>query len=203
MRALLALCTVLWLANAPAYAECECVWQGSFTDVEAATDLVISGTVIASKGNAIDLAVSQVLRGTEPPDPLRVWLHAADYCRPEVGLFPLDTQWVMALQKITEEPPGGFNPNTPNISYGRIDDYSLSSCGGYWLRVSEGLVTGNLVNAPRWERDPPMTPVLLELVVDFVQGRLARDALLQASKEDPALRKLKLDTRSFLRNENN
>lgn len=204
MRALLALCTALWLANTPvARAECECVWQGAFTDVEAATDLVVSGTVVASKGNSIDIAVSQVLRGPEPLDPLRVWLRTADYCRPGVELFPLGTQWVMALHKITEAPPEAFNPNTPNVSYGRIDDFSLSNCGGYWLRVSEGLVTGNLVNAPRWEHDPPMTPVLLELVVDFVRGSLSRDALLQASKEDPALRKLKLDTRAFLRNENN
>lgn len=205
MRALvlLLLCSVPWLASAPAHAECECVWQGSFTDVEAATDLVISGTVIASKGNSVDMAAEQVLRGEEPPEPLRIWLHTADYCRPDVALFPVGTQWVMALHKITEEPPGGFNPNTPNISYGRIDDYSLSNCGGYWLRVSEGLVTGNLVNAPRWDRDPPMTPVLMELVVDFVRGGLSREALLQASKEDPALRQLKLDTRAFLRNEKN
>lgn len=203
MRTLLTLLTVLWLASAPAHAECECVWRGSFTEVEAATDLVISGTVIASKGNSIDLAAHQVLRGPEPPEPLRIWLHTADYCRPDVGIFPVGTQWVMALHKITEEQPGGFNPNTPNTSYGRIDDYSLSSCGGYWLRVSEGLVTGNLVSAPRWERDPPMTPVLLELVVEFVRGGLASDALLQASREDPALRQLRLDTREFLRNEKN
>lgn len=203
MRTLLVLFAVLWLASLPVHAECECVWGGSFTEVEAATDLVISGTVIASKGNSIDLAASQVLRGPEPPEPLRIWLHTADYCRPDVALFPVGTEWVMALHKITEEPPGGFNPNTPNISYGRIDDYSLSSCGGYWLRVSAGLVTGNLVNAPRWERNPPMTPVLLELVVDFVRGELTRDALLQASREDPALRKLKLDTRAFLREGNN
>jgi hypothetical protein len=47
-----------------------------------------------------------------------------------------------------------------------------------------------------------MTPVLLDLVADFVQGKLDRNALLQASKEDPELRELMLETRSFLRNEN-
>lgn len=202
MRALLPLYVLLCLATPPAYAQCECVWRGSFSDVQADTDLVVSGTVIASKGNSIDLAISQVLRGPQPPEPLRIWLQTADYCRPDVTLFPLGTTWLMALEKITEEVPGGFNPGTPNISYGRLNDYKLSSCGGYWLRVSGELVTGNLVKAPRWERDPPMTPVLLDLVVDFVQGRLSSDALLQASSEDPALRKLKLDTRAFLRNEN-
>ena len=108
----------------------------------------------------------------------------------------------MALHKITEEVPGGFNPNTPNFSYGRLGDYSLSSCGGYWLSQQDNRVTGNLINAPRWERQPKMTPVLLDLIADYVQGNLDRDALLQASREDPALRELKLDTRSFIRNEN-
>ncbi len=202
MRALPLLCLLLCLPGPPAFAQCECLWQGSFSEVEADTDLVVSGTVIASQGNSIDLAVSRVLRGQEPPETLRIWLQTADYCRPDVALFPLGTTWLMALEQINDEAPGGFNPNTPNISYGRPDDYTLSSCGGYWLSVSGDRVTGNLVKAPRWERDPPMTPVLLELVVDFVQGRLNSDALLVASREDPALRKLKLDTRSFLRNEN-
>lgn len=192
----------LCLAHPPTFAGCECLWNGSFSDVQAETDLVVAGSVVAKKGNSIDLKISQVLRGREPPETLRIWLQTADYCRPEVALFPVGTSWVMALERIAQNAPGGFNPATPNISYGRLGDYSLSSCGGYWLSLNEGMVTGNLVNAPRWERDPPMTPVLLELVVDFVQDRVGRDALLKASREDPALRKLKLDTRSFLRNEN-
>ena len=103
MRALLLLllCSAPWLASAPpVHAECECVWQGSFTEAEAATDLVISGTVIASKGNSIDLSVSQVLRGPEPPEPLRIWLHTADYCRPDVALFPVGTQWVLQARML-------------------------------------------------------------------------------------------------------
>lgn len=202
MRILLFLCVVFCLANQTAHAQCECLWRGAFTDVQGTADLVVSGTVIASKGNSIDLAVSLDLRGEAPPETLRIWLQTADYCRPEVELFPVGSQWVMALDKITEDVPGGFNPATPNISYGRLNDYSLSSCGGYWLSLNDGRVTGNLVDAPRWEREPPMTPVLLELVVDFVQGALDAAALKQASREDPALRELILDTRSFLRTEN-
>lgn len=202
MRLLLVLSIALTALSQPGYAQCDCLWQGSFSDVQAQTDLVVSGTVIATKGNSIDLAITRRLRSKEPQDEIRIWLKAADYCRPEAALFPVGTEWVMALDRIDEEAQGGFNPNTPNISYGRIGDYSLSSCGGYWLRQSDNLVAGNLVQAPRWERDPPMTPVLLDLVADFVQGKLGSDTLLQASKEDPALRELMLDTRSFLRNEN-
>jgi hypothetical protein len=179
--------------------ECECLWQGSFSEVQAGTSLVLSGTVVASKGNSIDLSIGRVLRGKSHVNPLRIWLQTGDYCRPEVELFPVDSQWVMALQRIEEDVPGAFNPGTPNISYGRVGDYYLSSCGGYWLALHSDTVTGNLVNAPRWERDPPMTPVLLDLVAQYVAGKVDSEALLQASQEDPALRELMLDTRAFLR----
>jgi hypothetical protein len=195
----LLLCCVLLLTTAQARSECDCLWQGSFSEVQAATDLVVSGAIIQGKGNSIDLSVQRLLRGAQPPTAIRIWLQTGDYCRPEAELFPIGSQWVMALHRIDDHVPGGFNPHTPNISYGRIGDYSLSSCGGYWLSQSEDRVSGNLVDAPRWVREPKMTPVLLDLVADFIDGKIDSDALLQASQEDPALRDLMLDTRAFLR----
>ena len=203
MRCLPLLCALLWLlAGATASADCECLWQGSFTEVQAGTDLVVSATVTAGKGNSIDLKLDRTLRGPAPEQGIRVWLKTGDYCRPEPELFPVGSQWVMALQQINEEVEGGFNPHTPNVSYGRVGDYSLSSCGGYWLSQRDNWVTGNLVNAPRWVREPKMTPVLLDLVADYVAGKVSVQALLQASREDPAARELLLDTRAFLREEN-
>ncbi len=192
-------CLILSLVASVARAECDCLWEGSFSDVQASAGLVLSGTVVDSRGNSIDLRVDRLLRGEAHRDAVRVWLKTGDYCRPEPELFPVGSQWVMALHRIEEDVPGGFNPNTPNVSYGRIGDYSLSSCGGYWLGQSGDWVTGNLVQAPRWEREPKMSPVLLELVADYVNGEVDADALLQASREDPALRELMLDTRAFLR----
>lgn len=194
----------IWLitAGSGARAECECLWEGSFSEVQANTKLVISGTVLRGKGNSLDLSVDQLLRGPEPAQEIRVWLKTGDYCRPEPELFPLGSQWVMALHKIEELVPDGFNPSTPNISYGRVGDYSLSSCGGYWLNQTENLVSGNLINAPRWVREPKMTPVLIDLLADYVDGRVEAEALLEATQEDPALRELMLDTRAFLRDGN-
>ena len=192
---------LLVCGSAESLAQCECIWEGSFSEVEANTSLVVSGTVVGGKGNSIDLQIGRLMRGEEPLERIRIWLQTGDYCRPEAALFPANSQWVMALHRIDEIVPGGFNPNTPNFSYGRVGDYSLSSCGGYWLNQSENLVSGNLINAPRWVRDPKMTPVLLDLLADYVNGKLAADALLQATREDPALRELMLDTRAFLREE--
>ncbi|QFU74511.1 delta-aminolevulinic acid dehydratase [Halioglobus maricola] len=193
------LSVALALAPGVSHAECECLWQGSFDDVQAETDLVVAAEVIAIKGNSIDLDALQLLRGTLPPVELRVWLEYEEYCRPELGTFPLGSRWVMALDKIESKVSGGFNPNTPNYSYGRIDDYAISNCGGYWLKWEGDAVTGNLVDAPRWDHEPKMTPVLLELIAAYVAGDVSSDALLAASREDPALRELRLNTRAFLR----
>jgi hypothetical protein len=197
---LLLLCILGWLISASvARAECDCLWQGSFVDVQAGADLVVSGTVARAKGNSIDLAVERILRGSADAAEIRIWLKTADYCRPEPELFPPGSEWVMALSRIVEDVPGGFNPNTPNVSYGRPGDYSLSSCGGYWLSRSGDWVSGNLVQAPRWVRDPKMTPVLIDLLVAFIDGQVDAEALAKASREDPAARELMLDTKAFLR----
>lgn len=199
MRYLYVLCTLPWLCSATARAECDCLWRGSFSEVQAETSLVVSGTVIAGKGNSIDLSVDRQLRGDAHFATIRIWLKTADYCRPEPALFPIGSQWVMALHRIDREVAGGFDPGTPNISYGRIGDYSLSSCGGYWLSQSGDWISGNLVQATRWVRDPEMTPVKLNLVADFVNGKVSAATLQRASRADPAARELMLDTRAFLR----
>ncbi len=199
MRALLLSAVACLATTSIARAECDCLWQGSFVEVQSRADLVVSGTVAAGKGNSIDLAIERLLRGSTDAAEVRVWLKTGDYCRPEPELFPQGSEWVMALELIDEEVPGGFNPHTPNVSYGRPGDYQLSSCGGYWLHRSGDWVTGNLVEAPRWVREPKMTPVLLDLVAAFVDGQVSAQALAEASREDPATRQLMLDTKAFLR----
>jgi hypothetical protein len=191
-------CWSLLLAG-PAKSECECLWQGAFTEVQSGTDLVVSGRVVASKGNSIDLLLLRKLRGSEYRERIRIWLDVEDLCRAPVGSFPLDSMWVMALDRIDAQIPGGFNPNTPNISYGRVGDYSLSRCGGYWLSQSENLVSGNLTGGPRWEMEPKMSPVLLDLVAAYVAGQLDKEALVEAGRVNPRLQELMINTRLFVR----
>lgn len=190
------------LLASPGFAtECDCLWQGPFTAVQGETDLVVAGHVAALSGNSIDLAIDRVLRGKEFRERVRIWLDTGELCRATPGTFPAESGWVMALQRIEQVPPGGFNPHTPNISYGRVGDYSLSRCGGYWLRLSEDLVSGNLTGGPRWEMNPKMSPVLLDLVASHVAGDLDAKALEQAGRVDPELQRLMIDTRVFLRQE--
>ena len=120
-------------------ADCGCLWEGSFSEVAPQTDLVLLAEVQAIKGNAVDLVPEQVLQGEFWLDTLRVWMQTKDYCRPPADDFPVGSRWIMALSQIQEVPKGGFDPSTPNQSFGRPYDYTLSSCGGYWLRVNGGM----------------------------------------------------------------
>ncbi len=199
MRCALLLLLLSTASGAAAQEECSCLWQGSFAEVQAGADLVVAVQSLASKGNSVDFSVEKTLRGRTAMDEIRVWMQARDYCRPPAADFPAGSRWVLALDRIEQSVPGGFDPLTPNISYGRIGDYQLSSCGGYWLKLEQEHVTGPLVDSPRWVREPQMTPVLLELVDGYVNGRIDQQTLLEASREDPALRELRLNTRAFLR----
>jgi hypothetical protein len=127
-------------------------------------------------------------------------MRTGNYCRPAAEQFAPGSRWILALEEITEAPEDGFNPHTPNQSYGRPHDYILSACGGYWLSVRGETAVGNLLpGMARWDHEPDMTPVLVDLVAAFLDQRASIDDLRDASEEDPELKALMLDTRSFLR----
>ena len=163
-------------------------------------DLVLLGQVQAIKGNAVDLVPETILKGRFWLDTLRVWMKTQDYCRPPAEYFALGSRWVMALSQIQERPEDSFNPSTPNQSFGRLLDYQLSSCGGYFLQVSGNTVRGNLVpGTTRWDQQPDMNPVLLDLLRSYLAGDASVESLKRAAEEDPEVRELMLNTRSFLR----
>lgn len=187
-------------AQAQADESCACLWQGSFAEVAPNSDAVVLGKVVAVKGNAVDLALEAQLRGNIYFDPIRIWMKAKNYCRPEVSRFTEGSRWIFALDHIDAIPDGGFDPLTPNISYGRKGDWQLSSCGGYFLAVTGETARGNLVpSMARWDYTPKMQPVLVDLIRAYVDGRADLADLQTAVAEDPALKALKLNTRGFLR----
>ncbi|ARN73471.1 hypothetical protein [Oceanicoccus sagamiensis] len=185
---------------------CECLWQGSFSKAYKKADLIVSGSIIASKGNSADFYIDRTHldRGigfTEFNSTIRVWGDNGQLCRPKIKDFPVGTQWVLSLNKITGDiPSDGFNPDTPNISYGRVNDYYLSKCGANWLKLEEGLVTGNLVKGRRWEwENKTMNPVLLALIDAYIKEIIPEEALVEAAKPLTETKKLMEETKRFLR----
>ena len=69
---------LLLLLPTTANADCECLWRGSFTRVQADTDLVVSARIVNISGNSMDLSVAQILRGTLHNEDIRVWLDTGD-----------------------------------------------------------------------------------------------------------------------------
>ena len=184
----------------PLSSACECLWQGSFSEVAPTADLVVLGTVGRVKGNAIDIDVDVTLTGPDWATAPRVWLKTGDYCRPDVAEFTQGQRFIFALRRLTAVPADGFNPSTPNLSYGRVGDYALSNCGGYWLKVEGLRASGNLVpGMPRYAQSPKMTPVLIGHITAYLKGWASLDSLIDAAKKDPELEALKKDSRSFLR----
>ena len=185
---------------ASASSACECLWEGSFAEVAPESDLVVLGSVSRKKGNAIDVEVDVTLAGPDWESFPRVWLKTGDYCRPEADQFGEGQSVILALKKLTELPDDGFNPSKPNFSYGRIGDYELSSCGGFWLKVEGLRASGNLVpGMPRHSHEPKMSPVLVGHVIAYLKGAASLASLIKASKEDPELEALRRDSRGFLR----
>ncbi len=191
---------VVMAVLSPLSSACECLWQGSFSEVAPTADLVVLGTVGRVKGNAIDIDVDVTLTGPDWATAPRVWLKTGDYCRPDVAEFTQGQRFIFALRRLTAVPADGFNPSTPNLSYGRVGDYALSNCGGYWLKVEGLRASGNLVpGMPRYAQSPKMTPVLIGHITAYLKGWASLDSLIDAAKKDPELEALKKDSRSFLR----
>src|SRR6056300_775468 len=119
MRALslLLLLTLSFQASA-----CECLWQGSFADITEQVDYIGHGRVVQIKGNSMDIEVIDELKGTSYRDHVRIWLKTGDLCRADIQQFEVGQEWILAMNKIEAVPEGGFNPMTPNISYGRKGD---------------------------------------------------------------------------------
>ena len=194
---LAALCTTAFV---PASRACDCLWEGSFTEVAPSAELLVVGTVATKRGNAMDIDVDLTLAGPDWIESPRVWLKTGNYCRPDPTLFAEGDRLILALKRLKALPNDGFNPSTPNVSFGRLGDYELSNCGGYWLTVEGLRASGNLVpGMPRFSHDPKMSPVLIGHIIAFLKGTASLKSLIDASMEDPELEELKKSSRGFLR----
>ena len=195
---LITLLTLLCL-SLPATAACNCLWQGPFADVYTDSDLLAQVRVISQQGNSADMQIETRIAGKEYQPQIRVWGDTGELCRPEISDFPVGSQWIVALERIDKVPDDGFNPFKPNISFGRKGDYSLSSCGVYWLPIKGGRVSGNILSATRWQYlDPKKTPVIMSLFMDWLNGDADDQALAEAARPQSQSRQLLNNTKMFL-----
>ena len=194
-----ALPVIVGLFFSPLASACECLWEGPFKSVYSEADLVVYGEVSARQGNGFDLVVDTIFQGSEYREQIRVWGKKDDLCRPEVDEFTPGSQWVMALKRIDNPPADAFNPFKANISFGRQDDFSLSSCGVYWLPVKQQRVSGNILDGSRWQYlDTKKTPVIMPVFEAWIKNILPDDAIAEAVKPQTRARQLLNETKIHL-----
>ena len=132
----LAVLALLAPCSRPALA-CSCAGNPPFLAVAHQAPLLVVGCVVGHSGHSraggplqMDVQILQAWRGKAPGATLRI--HGGDgwLCRPEVGMFPVGSEWLLAINAPGSKPGG---------------DYALSSCGRYWLRIAgdkaEGAIT--------------------------------------------------------------
>lgn len=169
-------------------------------DVAQKADLVVEASITGFKGNAMQLSRYEVLKGEEFRPDIQVWLKYKNECRPSKDVFISHKHWVVALKKINSVPDDGFNPNTPNSSYGLTGDYEVSSCGAFWLKSNENIAKGNLLGGKRFQFTGDEL-ISVTMLADYFAGRIKRsdiDAAVAAKKEAEELMK---KTQLFLINE--
>jgi hypothetical protein len=116
---------------------CSCAWAGPLLKVAPAAELVLRAKVRGYYGRsrgvdlAMDVEVQEVFKGATKASRLRIWGDNGAQCRPYVSGFPVETEWIFAISKLTGE-------------RGRDGDYFIGGCGEYWARVENDNVTGRL-----------------------------------------------------------
>lgn len=144
---------------------CSCVWAGPFLDVAAKAPVIVRVSVEGSHGGsreepgAIDARLIETLRGEAPHIRFRIWCDNGALCRPPVRDFPIGTEWLIGL-------------NAPGCRKSPDEEYAISVCGQYWLRVEGTEVVGNI--------DDPSGPqasqrAALDVVRARMQARLDAD----------------------------
>ena len=194
-------CWLTSLAVLPLQAlACSCLWQGNFVEIDKGDATIVRGEVLSHRGNSMDLQVDEVLQGKLYQDTIRIWGDTGSLCRADLERFENASEWVLVLDTIETVPEGGFNPSTPNISYGREGDFSLNRCGVYWLEYRNGYVRGNVDDDKRWlYLDSKKSPVDIALIRAFLDGRADKSLLARAARAQPEKDALLTDTRVFLR----
>lgn len=111
---------------------CSCPWQGPFLQVARQAPLVVRARILrhhAGPEPVMDVLVLETLAGGLLDTGLQIQMDNGALCRPAIGLFPVGSEWILAI-------------NGPGAKPGR--GLAISVCGEYWLRVDGETVAGSL-----------------------------------------------------------
>jgi hypothetical protein len=111
---------------------CSCAWSGPFLAVSRQVPLVIHGKIIRhhlGESPSMDVLVLETLKGGLLGSGMLVRMGDGVQCRPILEEFALQSEWILALKG-------------SGAKHGQ--DWALSHCGEYFLRVENGKAVGSL-----------------------------------------------------------
>lgn len=151
----LPLALLLVAALAPDAFGCSCVpVRRPFLMAARESPWVVRGRVLRHTGGdpatrypdtEMDVEVLEVLAGEVEKKVIGVSGDPGNQCRPYVAGFPVGTEWVLALGYAAKSKEDVEALVMPGPDKG---DYSISSCGTYWLAVKDGKVAGDILVTP-------------------------------------------------------
>lgn len=136
---------------------CSCATNEPFLKVAGKAPLIVVGKVVAHEGKSraggplvMEVKIQDLWKGQYGAATLRVQGGDGWLCRPEVGEFPVGSEWVLAL-------------NGPGSKPGTGPNFALSSCGQYWLRVEKDRAVGRIF-APEAQTALPLVELKSRLL---------------------------------------
>lgn len=156
----------LWYVADPVPA-CQCSWEGPFLKASCRSPLVVYARIVQFSEKTrdtspfMDIDVIEPFSGGMTDKRLRVWGDPGMLCRADLRQFPVDSEWILAL-----DGPG----SKPAMSPG----HALSLCGQYWLGLAGDKVIGLIDDAA--ENIGPQEMPLQEFRKRF-HGKSCRDSI--------------------------
>lgn len=180
---------------------CGCQWQGPFSWLVDEVDTIAHVTIVNHNDNAMDARIISLYKGQSFDQEIRIWGDRGYQCRPPVSYFETDTQWLLAINKINTIPESSFDPFNPDQSFGRKGDYQLSACGAYWLKIEDNKASGNITSILDWDYNPPMDPVPVKIIADFINGDASFADIIGHSNEITSIEVMMRKSKQWLKNQ--
>ena len=153
---------------------CDCESQGNFYKVSPNSDLValvkinkyltFKDIYDSPTPMSMDVEILEVFKGVDKRKTIKVWGDVGHLCRPYLNQFSVDSLYVIAFQKGEKGSEFCHLNETEN-------DYSISNCGEYWLKVNSESDT--ILNKLRsfYNRTKDLTPIdfkeIFQKALDF------------------------------------
>ena len=119
---------------------CSCIDSGPFLIASRDAPVIIRGRVIYHMQHGLALEVHEVYRGDESRSLISIWGDNGRLCRAYADQFPDDSEWVFALQRISED---------TRLAGEATKDFEIPSCGEYAVRVLDG----NVITFDEYDRE--------------------------------------------------